>query len=362
MKKMLYISDVIPDPRGTGSEQRAYSILRSYARHFDIELWCHPRGDRPEAKRIISSLEFVSELIFFYPSIIAPKSLLAARLNAALESADLVHMFKFPIQFNHPNTIWDIDELPDDLRLSDSLFINDTPYDKISDSSLNYVEFSKATKFVIVSSTVERSALIKNIRHVTNSYPAPIDTPLRRKGNALLYVGHLGYWPNIDAIRYFLEEIFPRLPQKTIFRIVGRRPHLASDIAFLKTISAIPRVEIHLDVETCTPHYEDAIAAIVPLRHGRGTRLKILEAFTHSCPVISTTKGVEGLGVETNKDFLLADTPEEFELAVFSLLTDENLGEQLTRSALEFYNKNNSQGIVDKQVDVIIEDLKKATV
>lgn len=354
---MMYISDVIPDPRGSGSEQRAYSILKSYARKHKIELWCHPRGDKPEAKRIISCLDLVDDVIFFYPPVLSPKSHLTARFLAALSRADFVHMFKFPVRFQHPNIIWDVDELPDELKNSGSLVISGDPIEQLSSDSRAYVEFAKRCRNIMASSPLERSAFIRNITHVSNSYPVPIEKPKRSVGRVLLYVGHLGYWPNIDAINYFLEDIFPRLPSELIFRIVGRRPNTPNGLELLKRIANLDRVEYHLDVPSCTPYYEDAIAAIVPLRHGHGTRLKILEAITHMCPVISTTKGAEGLGMTPDIEFLRADTPDEFRMALRQLVEKSDLAGQLVDAAHHFYIRNNSQETVDRQIDQIIAEL-----
>jgi glycosyltransferase involved in cell wall biosynthesis len=60
------------------------------------------------------------------------------------------------------------------------------------------------------------------------------------------------------------------------------------------------------------PYYRDALAAIVPLRSGGGTRLKILEAMAAGVPVISTELGAEGLAVTPGKDILVAD-PDDSE-------------------------------------------------
>jgi len=62
------------------------------------------------------------------------------------------------------------------------------------------------------------------------------------------------------------------------------------------------------------PFYRDVLAAIVPLRTGGGTRLKILEAMAAGVPVISTRMGAEGLSVEPGREILFADVddPEEW--------------------------------------------------
>jgi glycosyltransferase involved in cell wall biosynthesis len=82
-------------------------------------------------------------------------------------------------------------------------------------------------------------------------------------------------------------------------------------------------VEVTGTVPSVAPYYEDALAAIVPLRTGGGTRLKILEAMAAGVPVISTTLGAEGLAVTPGKDILIADSPESWMGALDSLLNEQ---------------------------------------
>jgi polysaccharide biosynthesis protein PslH len=66
-------------------------------------------------------------------------------------------------------------------------------------------------------------------------------------------------------------------------------------------------------------------AEVVPLRNGSGTRLKILEALALGTPVVSTTKGAEGLELVHGRDLLLADTPEQFAAATLAILSQPGL-------------------------------------
>ncbi len=76
-----------------------------------------------------------------------------------------------------------------------------------------------------------------------------------------------------------------------------------------------------------------ASVAVVPLRYGSGTRVKILESFAHRVPVVSTTVGAEGLDVEDGVHLLVADDPEEFAAATVRLLGDARLRVRLTEAA-----------------------------
>ena len=80
--------------------------------------------------------------------------------------------------------------------------------------------------------------------------------------------------------------------------------------------------------------------AIVPLRAGSGTRVKILEAWAASRPVVSTTLGAEGLQATDGEHLILADGPEEFAAAVTRLLESEELRKRLGRAGRRLYERD----------------------
>ena len=128
----------------------------------------------------------------------------------------------------------------------------------------------------------------------------------------LVFVGSMDYFPNIDAALSFTGTIWPKLraqhPGLTL-AIVGANPTPA-----VQALASIPGVTVTGTVPDVRPYYSDALAAIVPLRTGGGTRLKILEAMAAGTPVISTELGAEGLAITPGTDILIAraDTPQDW--------------------------------------------------
>ncbi len=132
----------------------------------------------------------------------------------------------------------------------------------------------------------------------------------------LLFVGSMDYHANIDAVTSFMADIWPVLSREfpgLEFTIVGRNPP-ASIQAF-----ASRRVHVAGTVDDVRPFYWEAFAAIVPLRVGGGTRLKILEAMAAGVPVISTVLGAEGLAAQDQVHVLLADSADQMASAIKSL-------------------------------------------
>jgi glycosyltransferase involved in cell wall biosynthesis len=82
-----------------------------------------------------------------------------------------------------------------------------------------------------------------------------------------------------------------------------------------------------------TPYLRAAGLVIVPLRVGSGTRVKILEAFAHGVPVVSTTIGAEGLDVTAGEHLAIADTASGLARHCADLLADRARGDAMAAAA-----------------------------
>ena len=152
-----------------------------------------------------------------------------------------------------------------------------------------------------------RIAVVENGVDVAGFQPrANISAPSRK----LVFVGLMDYYPNVEAATSFAQNIWPRLrqrfPELTLW-IVGASPTPA-----VIELGKLEGVTVTGTVPEVRPYYRDALAAIVPLRSGGGTRLKILEAMAAGVPVVSTPLGAEGLTVTPGENILLAD-PDDAE-------------------------------------------------
>jgi polysaccharide biosynthesis protein PslH len=150
-----------------------------------------------------------------------------------------------------------------------------------------------------------------------------------------LFVGNFGYYPNDDAARYFCAQVLPRLRAAAPgpFRVwfVGASPPGA-----VRALAGEPEVTVAGPVADVTPWYESAHAVIVPVRAGGGTRIKILEAFAHLRPVVSTPAGADGLGVTPGLHLLVADSSEDFAVQCARLMRDPVLGRALAGAGVSF--------------------------
>lgn len=154
------------------------------------------------------------------------------------------------------------------------------------------------------------------------------------RGSGLVFVGGMSWYPNRDAMAWFLAEVWPRVrravPAAT-FTVIGSHPS-----------PEVRRAEASGEGVTATglvhdirPHVARASVYVCPMRVGGGTRLKILDAWAMGKAVVSTTLGAEGLTAETGKELEIADDPAEFASRVVELLGDPDRRRRLGEAGRE---------------------------
>ena len=178
----------------------------------------------------------------------------------------------------------------------------------------------------------------------------------------LLFTGKMDYRPNVDAVLWFADEVLPLIQQQapTVrFQIVGMNPHTRLD-----RLRANPAIVITGAVESVVPYFREATIYVAPLRVGGGTRFKVLDAMLHRKAIVSTTLGVEGLGVSDGQELLLADTPATFAAVVLRLLEDANnvgwLGKQLGANANHFVKQHYSWEAIIPRLESVYQQLHQS--
>jgi glycosyltransferase involved in cell wall biosynthesis len=176
---------------------------------------------------------------------------------------------------------------------------------------------------VVVCSEQDRLRLgVPNAFVVPNGYERPT-VPVGRvavgRPPTVLLPGNFRYSANIDGARYFVSQILPRMTARNPevrLRLVG------DSGSRVRALEERPRVVVTGMVPDMTIELAKADLVVVPLRYGSGTRIKILEAFAHRIPVVTTTVGADGIDVTAGRHLLIADTPEDFTDACLDLLTN----------------------------------------
>jgi len=144
--------------------------------------------------------------------------------------------------------------------------------------------------------------------------------------NRILFTGNMDYAPNVDAVHYFVKDIFPIILESVPnaeFIIAGQRPiksvlELASD-----------KVKVTGFIENLADEYAKAHVVVSPLRIGAGTQNKVLEALSMNQAVVCSNVGFKGLGISHNDGILMADNPTAFAESVISILQSQELRKKL---------------------------------
>ena len=215
----------------------------------------------------------------------------------------------------------------------------------------------RAAASVVCSELDARRSALPGVRVLPNGYPMP-DRPVGRPSVSspptVVFQGTLRYSPNADAARYLVEDIGPRLRAlvPTIrIRLVGVAPPA------LAALDDPPTVTVTGQVADITDELAHCDIVIIPLRYGSGTRVKILEAFAHRIPVVSTTLGAEGLDVESRIHLLVADGPDELAAACARLIGDDALRRALVEQAHTLYMARYRSSVVQDEIGALAREV-----
>lgn len=199
---------------------------------------------------------------------------------------------------------------------------------------------------VVVCSDLDLGRLgVANGAVVPNAYPAPAAQPVTPTPvvPTLLFIGLLTYPPNIDASTMLATEVLPLVRphvRDVQLRLVGRTgPEV-------EALHGLPGVTVVGPVTDVVPELAQASLAVVPVRFGGGTRVKILEAFAHEVAVVTTTVGCEGLDVTSGVDVVVADDPAAFAHACVDLLVDEERRRQVAEAGWSRYDRQYRADVV----------------
>lgn len=229
---------------------------------------------------------------------------------------------------------------------------------------LNYIKIHRYEKCYnnfdscIVVNKKDKLLLEKNLKVKTYVVPNGVDTSYFKNDNTnedvqLVFLGDMSTPPNNDAIRYFMNEIYPLIiKQKKIkFYIVGRNP---SD--YIKSLES-DDIIVTGSVKDVRKYLTKESIFITPMISGTGIKNKILEAMSMELPVISTSIGISGIDAKDNIEFILADSPIEFEEHVIELIENKNLRDTIGKNARllvkEEYSWENSSDKIKKIIKLV---------
>jgi sugar transferase (PEP-CTERM/EpsH1 system associated) len=177
------------------------------------------------------------------------------------------------------------------------------------------------------------------------SNPYPVDEA------CIVFTGAMDYWPNIDAVTWFSQEIFPSLLAQhpmARFYIVGSNPS-----SQVQALAAKPGIHVTGSVPDVRPYIAHAKLSVAPLRIARGIQNKVLEAMSMAKPLVVTPQALEGIDAAPGHELMLAANPAEFILVVSTLLTHINkrMGESARAKIIQDFSWSGNLACLDKLLE-----------
>jgi len=187
-------------------------------------------------------------------------------------------------------------------------------------------------------------------------YTRQVDKKIKDFNNRknIVFVGGFQHPPNIDAVKYFVSEIMPHV-RKLIpglkFYIVGS--HMVSEIKALAARDII----IQGFVQDLPSFLSEFKLSVVPLRVGAGIKGKVGTSLSLGLPVISTSIGAEGMGLQNKENIIIEDKAQAFAEKLASTYKDKKLWGKLSKNGLAFAEKNRGASKGYENLSSILKDL-----
>jgi glycosyltransferase involved in cell wall biosynthesis len=375
-RRLLFVAPVVPQDRGNGLAMRMGFFLQAYTREFDVDLAVFPVFSNSAnshdfvQRRVRRMAIFPPPAIDSHFALITAVSDPVARLEAFRRFArpslasfagamvrrsladwmngaryEVVHVSRLylagvaepwtmTLAPRRPSLVLDCDE--DDALAYRRMAMMERgrcPGDRANWAEAEADAFADLAREVLprfdltfVASAHDAKSLspwARRIEVAPNVVSPHIRLAQQKRKNTrknVLFVGTMGYLPNDDAARWMITRVWPRLrrminsPLRLL--IVGSNPS-----ASLIRLGRRQNVTVTGTVPDIAKYYRQADLAVIPIRGGGGTRIKLLEAATWGIPIVSTTLGAEGTTFRHGRELVLADNGQQFAHSCATLLS-----------------------------------------
>ena len=189
------------------------------------------------------------------------------------------------------------------------------------------------------------------------------DNPFPAASQTIVFTGAMDYWPNIDAVQWFVTSIFPTLRATypdLVFAIVGARPAPA-----VKALEQEAGVVVTGRVADVRPYLAHAALSVAPLRVARGVQSKVLEAMSMAKTVVVSPQALEGIDASPGSELLLAEDAQAFAATVSAALArpDPTMGSAARARVLRDYSWTSNLSKIDTLLEAGVQpDHKKDSV
>ncbi|WP_314438533.1 TIGR03087 family PEP-CTERM/XrtA system glycosyltransferase [Massilia timonae] len=366
MQDLLLLIHRIPYPPNKGDKIRSYNLLKHLARDYRVHLatfvddaddWQHV----PTVEAMCASSHFAA----LNPLLARVRSLGALVKNRSLsldyyqdagmarwvEQTVAAHGVKRVMVFSSPMAQY-VDGIRDARRVIDFCDVDSDKWRQYADKKswpMSWLYRHEARQLLRyerqVASQYDASLFVSKpeadlfrqlapesvarIGHFSNGvdtdYFSPehaLASPYAAGEKALVFTGAMDYWPNVDAVQWFCDDVFPALSAQNPalrFYIVGSRPNPQ-----VQALAQLPGVTVTGTVPDVRPYIRHATLAVAPLRIARGIQNKVLEAMAMGTPTVVSPQALEGIDAVPDQELAVADGAPAWIETLGALLARDN--------------------------------------
>lgn len=184
-------------------------------------------------------------------------------------------------------------------------------------------------------------------------YFSPTTKTKASNPRTIVFTGAMDYWPNIAGVKWFVDDIFPKIREKVPsvqFQIVGSNP--SSEVKALENIDG---VSVTCFVDDVRGYIAAAEVCVIPLRIARGIQNKVLEAMAMGKAVVCSAEALEGIEARPGEELLTAEDSVSFAQAVIQLLKNRNFQQTLENKARNCMTKKYSWSNKLANLDLLLD-------
>ncbi len=391
------LTPYLPYPLVSGGQIRTYNLLKALSAKHDITLFALIK-DESEREHLSELKKYCSKIVLFkrtrhpfvlrnillagftaYPFVVTrnlPLGMAAAiQKELSSNSYDLIHAETFYMMPNIPDT-----KIPIILAEQTIEYLGYQDYMKkanpllrpilaIDVAKIKYWEryyWKKADKLITMSEDdkqfIEKELGVKtNTSVVANGVDLAYFSAVKKnlpKDPTVLFVGTFKWLPNKEAVEEIVTKIWPLVLQKlpsAKLRIVGFSP-----TPRIQSFAKDPSIDVLGAIKDIRTAFATSHVLLAPIRSGKGTRYKVLEAMITGTPVVATPLAAEGLDLKDGQNVLLATTAQELSEKVVRLLKDEKLQLKLAKAGQLIVKANYGWDQIAKVLGRVYNEYKRS--
>lgn len=398
--KILMLTPYLPYPLLSGGQIRTYNLLKKLAEKYEVTLFALIKEESerqyiPELEKYCAKVRvfkrsrkpFTFRNIFqtafsSFPFLVirnhVPETIRAVEEELQAEHYDVIHAETFYMMPNIPQTNVPIILVEQTIEYlgyeSYADKIHFWPLRQILKVDINKIRrweehyWRSCTKLITMSED-DRGFInqtineLEKIEVVSNGVDVKWFAQKDRtppKDHTILSVGTFNWLPNVEAVKYLVEKVWPLVKEKlpsTKLWIVGNAP--------TPEIFSYQKKDNSITITGGIPDIRDAFTGahvlVAPVFSGKGTRYKILEAMAAGTPIVATEIAVEGLGVEHGVEVLIGNTAEELADLTAKVLQSPSLQKKLAENGKKFVQSQYDWSYIAKKLDRIYLKMASAT-